>query len=200
MEQLQALGIIHIPGNLSPDLIDIDILSLQLGKNPGSVLHCGLSEILAHEVQHVARLGRVRLAVRLDDGRGKHQKAHQETVALFGGGVAPGGRRPGWSAVRGARDLLDEVDLRIEQRPYQHSEQSPDRARGRPAEQAGYPLESAHNITLTLNPLTVFSSIISLLIARTIISEMSSIPSSCRGEVSRPSIINAKAVSSFCPL
>ena len=85
MEELQALGIVHVGGDLRAYLIDVHILLQQLAKDSHGLLYGAFTKVLPDEVLHVVHLRLARPAVGLDDGRGEDKEAYHEAVPLLCG-------------------------------------------------------------------------------------------------------------------
>ena len=130
MEQLQALGVVHVGGNLGADLIDIDLLAVEPVQQAHRLVHGLLAEVLPDEAAHDVQFPLVHAAVGLDDGRGQHEQAHHEAVALLRCGVGPGG-----ALIRGAAlpirvhpgiELPDRVQAALDEGAEQETDQRAD--------------------------------------------------------------------------
>ena len=91
VEQLQALGIVHVGSHLTTALHDSILkgcspypllLVEQLAEDFVALLACHVAEVLAQHVAHQLHLGVHHPAVGPDDVRSQHKHGEQETVTL----------------------------------------------------------------------------------------------------------------------
>ena len=83
-----ALRVVHVGGDLAAHRVDVHLLAVKPLQDLLRLRRGLLAEVRPDELPDRPQLYRMRPSIGLDDGRGKDQQAHEETVPLLIGRIS----------------------------------------------------------------------------------------------------------------